>query len=82
MPFGLTNALGVFQSLVTDVFRDMLNKFIFVCLDNILIFSRTPAKQVQHIRLVLQRLLENKRYVKAEKNVTFMSHWSVSWDSS
>lgn len=38
MPFGLTNAPAVFQNLVTDVFRDMLNMFVFVYIDDILIF--------------------------------------------
>jgi hypothetical protein len=36
MPFGLTNA--VFQTLINDLLRDMLNKFVFVYLDDILIF--------------------------------------------
>lgn len=67
MPFGLTNAPAVFQALINDVLRDMLNRFVFVYLDDILIFSRTPQEHVQHVRLVLQRLLENRLYVKAEK---------------
>jgi len=29
MPFGLSNAPAVFQALVNDVLRDMLNRFIF-----------------------------------------------------
>jgi len=37
MPFGLTNASAVFQALVNDVLRDMLNEFLFVYLDDILI---------------------------------------------
>lgn len=37
MPFGLTNAPAFFQALVNDVLRDMLNKFPFIYLDNILI---------------------------------------------
>ena len=41
MPFGLTNAPAVFQTLVNDVVRHMLNKFLFVYLDDILIFSRS-----------------------------------------
>ncbi len=32
MPFGLTNAPGVFQALVNDVLRDMLNQFTYVYL--------------------------------------------------
>ncbi|KAI4805924.1 hypothetical protein KUCAC02_010517 [Chaenocephalus aceratus] len=67
MPFGLTNAPGVFQAMINDVLRDMLNRFVFVYLDDILIFSRTLQEHVQHVRLVLQRLLENRLYVKAEK---------------
>lgn len=67
MPFGLTNAPAVFQNLVNDVLRDFLNRFVFVYLDDILIYSPTITAHQQHVRLVLQRLLENRLYVKAEK---------------
>ena len=67
MPFGLTNAPAVFQSLVNDVLRDMLNRFVFVYLDDILIFSRSKEEHVHHVQKVLQRLLENSLFVKAEK---------------
>ena len=67
MPFGLTNAPAVFQALINDVLRDMLNRFVFVYLDDILIFSRNLEEHIQHVSLVLKRLLENKLYVKAEK---------------
>ena len=67
MPFGLTNAPAVFQALVNDVLRDMLNKFVYVYLDDILIFSRSKGKHLHHVQRVLQRLLENSLFVKAEK---------------
>ncbi|KAL0185306.1 hypothetical protein M9458_021003, partial [Cirrhinus mrigala] len=67
LPFGLVNAPAVFQALVNDVLRDMLN--IFVYLDDILIFSSSPQEHIQHIRCVPQRLLENRLFVKAEKCV-------------
>lgn len=38
MPFGLTNAPAVFQSLVNDVLKDMINHFVFVYLVDTLIF--------------------------------------------
>ena len=41
--------------------------FVFVYLDDIIIFSQNLEEHVQHIRLVLHRLLENRLYVKAEK---------------
>ena len=67
MPFGLSNAPAVFQAMVNDVLRDFLNCFVFVYLDDILIFSRTMEAHHLHVRQVLQRLLENKLFVKAEK---------------
>lgn len=67
MPFGLTNAPAVFQALVNDVLRDMLNIFVFVYLDDILIFSRDLSDHTRHVQQVLRRLLENSLYVKAEK---------------
>jgi hypothetical protein len=67
MPFGLTNAPAVFQALVNDLLQDMLNKFVFVYLDDITIFSRNLEEHVAHVRSVLRRLLDNSLYVKAEK---------------
>jgi hypothetical protein len=78
LPFGLVNAPAVFQALINDVLRDMLNIFVFVYLDDILIFSPSLQVHVQHVRRVLQRLLENRLFVKAEKcsfyvpSVTFL----------
>ncbi|KAL0173539.1 hypothetical protein M9458_029507, partial [Cirrhinus mrigala] len=69
LPFGLSNTPAVFQALVNDVLRDMLDQFIYVYLDDILIFSHSLQEHVQHVRRVLQRLLENGLYVKAEKCV-------------
>lgn len=67
IPFGLTNAPAVFQALVNDVLRDMINKYVFVYLDDILIFSKSLEDHIRHVQTVLQRLLENSLFVKAEK---------------
>lgn len=67
MPFGLSNTPAVFQNLVNDVLRDFLHKFGFIYLDDLLIFSRNLEKHKTHVCLVLQRLLENRLYVKAKK---------------
>ena len=53
MPFGLSNTPAVFQSLVNDVLWDMINKFVFVYLDDILIFSKDPEEYMTHVRKVL-----------------------------
>ncbi len=57
MPFGLTNTLTVFQSLVNDVLLDMLDRFVFVDLDDILMFFRDLSEYVQHVCQVLHSCL-------------------------
>lgn len=42
MPFGQTNTPAIFQALVNDVLRDMLNRFVFVYLNDILFFPILP----------------------------------------
>jgi hypothetical protein len=50
LPFGLTNAPGVFMSLMNGVFREYLDKFIQVFIDDILIYSRTTEEHDEHLR--------------------------------
>ena len=52
--------------IVNDLLRDMLNTFVFVHLDDILIFSRNLEEHVTHVRSVHRRLLDNSLYIKAE----------------
>lgn len=39
MPFGLTSASAVLQALINDALRDFLNRFVFVYLDDMPIYS-------------------------------------------
>jgi len=68
MPFGLTNAPAVFQAMINDVLREFLDKFVYVYLDDILIYSPDLVSHRLHVSQVLQRLLDNHLYVKAEKS--------------
>lgn len=52
LPFSLTNASVVFQALVNDLLRD---KFVFVYLDDILIFFPSSQVHTQHILQVIQQ---------------------------
>ncbi len=67
MPFGLANSPSVFQSFINDVFRDMLNRWIIVYIDDTLIYSKSLEDHVKHIRAVLRRLIDHQLYAKAEK---------------
>lgn len=84
MPFGLTNAPTVFQALVNDLLQEMLNKFVFMYLDDILLFSRSME---DHVQAILRRRLKNSLFVKAEKcefhapSVSFLGY-IISWGKS
>ncbi|GBG84544.1 hypothetical protein CBR_g38826 [Chara braunii] len=55
MPFGLTNAPTTFQATMTTEFHDMLDRFVLIYLDDILVYTRT-LEHIVHLRAVLDRL--------------------------
>ncbi|XP_061485300.1 uncharacterized protein LOC133385725, partial [Rhineura floridana] len=67
MPFGLCNAPAVFQHFMNDIFRDLLDRFLVIYLDDILIYSRNPSEHKEHVRAVLQRLREHRLFAKLDK---------------
>ncbi|KAI2654711.1 Transposon Tf2-6 polyprotein [Labeo rohita] len=67
MPFSLANSPSYFQAFINEVFRDMLNRFVIVYIDDILIFSNSLHEHVNHVRAVLQRLISHHLYAKEEK---------------
>lgn len=64
MPLGLTNAPATFQRLMNTTFSDMLNKFLCVYLDDLLVFSETEAQHLEHVRQVFERIRRDKFYAK------------------
>ena len=67
MPFGLTNAPAVFQHMMNDIFREYLDHFVVIYLDDILVFSSNIKDNTQHVRLVLTKLWEHGLSDKSEK---------------
>lgn len=67
MPFGLSNSPSVFQVLVNNVLTEFINRFVFVYMDDVLVFSTSVADHQRQARQVLQKLLQNQLFVKQEK---------------
>ncbi|GBG79714.1 hypothetical protein CBR_g29978 [Chara braunii] len=81
MPFGLTNAPATFQRVLNDIFRDILEQYVLVYLDDILVYSRTLEEHLRHLRDVLDRLRRHGFYAKlskcrfAQHKVDFLGHY-------
>jgi hypothetical protein len=56
---------------VNGVFRDYLDKFVTVFLDDILIYSKTEEKNEQHLRMVLKFSREHKVYPNISKCIFY-----------
>ncbi|WVZ97288.1 hypothetical protein U9M48_042837 [Paspalum notatum var. saurae] len=69
MAFGLCNAPATFQALMNDVLRPFLRRFVLVFFDDILIYSKTWADHLRHLRAVLSELRRQQLFVKRAKCV-------------
>jgi hypothetical protein len=72
--FGLSNTLVVFMCLMNGVFRDYLDKFVIVFLDDILVYSKSEEEHEQHLRIMLQVLREHQLYAKLSKCLFYQEH--------
>ncbi|KAL4028696.1 hypothetical protein IC575_011906 [Cucumis melo] len=67
MSFGLTNSPAVFIDMMYSVFKDFLDTFVIVFIDDILVYSKTEAEHEEHLYQVLETLRANKLYAKFSK---------------
>ena len=67
MPFGPSNTPSTFQSLMNEIFKAHLRKFIFVFFDDILIYSSTWVEHLKHVRIAFSILRAHHLVVKKEK---------------
>ena len=67
VPFGLTNAPAAFQHFMNEVFADLLDVYVIVYLDDVLIYSDDPALHKEQVREVLRRLRKHGLYASPKK---------------
>jgi hypothetical protein len=68
MFFGLTNSPATFQSIMNEIFADLIVEGqVIVYLDNILIYSEYLEEHCSTVKEVLWILQENKLFLKPEK---------------
>src|SRR5258708_8610451 len=68
MFFGLTNSPATFQTMMNEIFQDLISEgVVCVYLDDILIFTETMEEHDRVTRLVLERLRQYKLYLRHDK---------------
>jgi len=68
MPFGLCNAPSTFQSMINDVFRDMLDVGVIAYMDDILIYTERDEEHVALVSQVMERLRKARLGVSIKKS--------------
>lgn len=80
MPFGMMNVPSTFQSLMNEVFRPMLRRWVLVFFDDILVYSPDWQSHLHHLSTVLdilqeQQLVANKKKCSfAQLSVEYLGH--------
>ena len=78
MPFGLTQAPGHFQRVMNKIFGDL--PYVFVYIDDLLIFSENKEQHMRHIKEVFDRIESAGLHVKSQKcsfgvaEVSYLGH--------
>jgi transposase InsO family protein len=67
VPFGLTNAPASFSNMMLRVLDPVLDKWVVVYLDDILIYSKTKTEHLKHLHSVLALLRQHGLYAKLSK---------------
>jgi hypothetical protein len=67
VPFGFSNSPTVFMCVVNGIFRNYLDNFVIVFLDDILIYSKSKEYHEKHLRMGLQVLREHQLYANLSK---------------
>ncbi|WMV54303.1 hypothetical protein MTR67_047688 [Solanum verrucosum] len=80
MSFRLTNAPAAFMDLMNRVFKQYLDLFVIVFIDDILIYSRNEEEYATHLGVVLRSLKDRQLFAKFSKcefwlqSVAFLGH--------
>ena len=67
MSFGLTNAHATFMDLTKRVFKQYLDLFVIISIDDILIYSRNEEEHASNLRIVLQTLKDRQLFTNISK---------------
>ena len=71
---------ATFERLMENVLRNIIGKICLVYMDDVIVFSKTPAEHIEHLRIVFQKLqgvglkLSLKKCSLFKKEVRHLGH--------
>ena len=81
MPFKLTNTPALKQKLINNIFKNILNKYIIIYLNNILVYSGKALKDyIKKVYKILRHFnkknlkLKPEKYYFHQKKVNFLGY--------
>jgi hypothetical protein len=86
IPFGLTNAPSTFMSLMDEVLRAFIDKFMVIYFDDILIYSKSYDAHLEHLSAIFNILRDAHLFGNLEKctfcndHVSFLGYVVTSRD--
>ena len=73
MPFRVMNAPATFQRMMNSLFKEELDAYVLVYLDDILNFLQSLEKHINHIRKALQQLRNARLFARLHKCLLFQT---------
>ncbi|PKU59897.1 putative mitochondrial protein [Dendrobium catenatum] len=76
----VTNAQAIFMDLMNRVFKEYLDQFVIVFIDDILVYSASEDDHTRHLSIVLKTLRQHQLYAKFSKcefwlkSISFLGH--------
>jgi hypothetical protein len=67
MSFSLTNTPAIFQAYINKALSGLIDYFVVIYLNNILIYSKPGEDYYTYVRIVIERLRKHKLYIKLSK---------------
>ena len=73
LPMGMKNSPSIFQRAMNMVLQEMIGKYCFIYVDDIVIYSKTADDHLKHLDLVFSKLAKNGLKIKASKAQIFQT---------
>ncbi|QRV96035.1 Pol polyprotein/retrotransposon [Ceratobasidium sp. AG-Ba] len=77
MQQGDCNAGATYQALMNHIFADFIGKFMYVYLDDIIIFSDSAEEHEKHVKMVFDVLRKQKLYLSPNKMQLFADRLEI-----